>query len=140
MRSGYLMLLIGVAAALLPALTGCAKSDGIPRVPLSGSVTFQGEPVADGQVRFIPKPGTTAPLTIATISNGRYDTAGSGGVPVGQHRVEIRAYDPGTAAPKGPDDPRRKQLLPAKYNVQSTLELVVNAEQGGLKQDFNLLP
>jgi hypothetical protein len=103
-------------------------------------VTFQGQPVVDGQIRFVPKPGTATPLTTATISNGRYDTGDSGGVPVGQHRVEIRSFDPNTPPPRGPGDPQRRQLLPVKYNRQSVLELVVESGQSSLEKDFDLNP
>ena len=61
------------------------------------------------------------------------------GVPVGQYRVEIRSYDPNTPLPKTPRDPQRKQLLPAKYNVQSELEFAVEAGQDKITQDFDLL-
>jgi hypothetical protein len=139
-RSGHFTALMGIGAVLVWVFAGCGKSDGVPRVRVSGVVSFQGQPVADGQIRFVPKPGNAVPLTIVTISDGRYDTASIGGVPVGQHRVEIQSFDPKTPAPKLPGDPQRKQLLPAKYNSASTLELEVKSGQASLKQDYNLTP
>jgi hypothetical protein len=134
------LVLFVVGSALLSAMSGCRKGDGIERLPLSGSVSFRGESVVDGQIRFVPKPGTAAPLTITTIGEGRYDTASLGGVPVGQFRVEIRAFDPKTPAPQFPGDPQRTQLLPAKFNAQSVLELTVESGQTNLQHDFQLSP
>ena len=119
-------------------LAGCSSDDPYERVSVSGSVTFQGQPVEDGQIRFSAKMGTTAPVVIEQISDGRYATTNSGGVPVGQYRVEIRAYDPNTSFPKTPEDPPRKQLLPAKYNVQSELDFVVESGQDEIARDFDL--
>ena len=62
----------------------------------------------------------------------------SGGVPAGQYRVEIRSYDPNTPFPETPEDPPRKQLLPAKYNTQSELEFAVEAGQEEITKDFEL--
>jgi hypothetical protein len=120
-------------------LAGCSDDDPYERIPVSGSVMFQGQPVQDGQIRFNAQPGTTAPAVIETITDGHYATTNSGGVPVGQYRVEIRSYDPNTPLPKTPKDPQRKQLLPAKYNVQSVLEFAVEAGQDEITQDFDLL-
>ncbi len=140
MRRRHLVLLLGVGTVLLSPLFGCGRGDGIERVAISGSVTFQDEPVVDGQIRFIAQPGTKAPALIERISDGRYATTSSGGVPVGRYRVMIRSWDPNSPLPKGPDDPPRPQLLPAKYNSQSMLELVVESGQGPLTQDYELTP
>jgi hypothetical protein len=127
-----------MAFTLLAAFGGCRKGDGVERVRLSGSVTFAGEAIVDGQIRFVPAAEASVPLAIATIRDGQYDTAGIGGVPVGQFRVEIRAFDPKTPAPSFPGDPQRTQLLPAKFNTQSTLGLDVRSGQTALTRDFNL--
>ena len=136
----YSKLLIGLGAATLSALAACSKSDPYDRIAVSGSVIFQGQPVADGEIRFAPLPGTMVPVAIESITAGRYATKASGGVPVGSYTVEIRAYDPRTPPPKAPYDPPQKQLLPAKYNDQSTLELTVESGQTDLRHDFNLSP
>ena len=129
-----------VLAVLLPMVSGCGRGDGIERVTMAGSVTFRGQPVAEGQIRFIPKAGTAAPLTIEKVAAGRYATETSGGVPVGKHRVEILAWNPNEPAPSGPGAPPRRQLLPAKYNTQSQLEITLEPGQGQLNKDFDLTP
>ena len=94
--------------------------------------------MVDGQIRFVPKPGTVAPLVIEAITDGRYDTPTSDGVPVGHYRVEIRSYDPDTSPPKGPGDPQRTQFLPPKYNRQTELELTIPPGSDPLTKDYHL--
>ncbi len=118
-------------------MLGCG-GDGIERVPLSGKVTFQGQPIEDGQIRFVPKAGVAAPLVVESIQNGRYETLSSGGVPVGSFRVEITAWNPDQPAPQGPGMPPRRQLLPAQYNIRSTLDITIESGQEETTQDYEL--
>lgn len=138
-KRSWIVVLIGIVS-LLPVLNGCWKGDGVERIPLSGTVSFKGQAVADGQLRLIPKTGTVAPMTILTIVNGRYDTSSVGGAPVGRHRVEIRSFDPNTPSPTGPGQPQRTQFLPDKYNKRSTLELEVKSGQSQIEQNYDLTP
>jgi hypothetical protein len=133
-----LAVLGGLVAVSLVFAVGCRGSSGPERVALSGKVTLEGKPVEDGQIRFVPQAGTVAPVTIAAIKNGAYDTAVSGGVPVGTHRVEIRAYDPKEPAPRGPGSPPRKQLVPAKYNAGTQLEITIQSGVRVLTKNFDL--
>ncbi len=119
-------------------LGGCSDDDPYDRVSVSGNVTYQGRPVEEGKIRFSAKPGTTAPVVVENITDGRYATTKSGGVPVGQYRVEIRSYDPDAPFPKTPEDPRRPQLLPEKHNTQSKMEFSVEAGQGDITKNFEL--
>jgi hypothetical protein len=111
---------------------GCGGGDGLSKVLVSGSVTYDGKAVEKGQIRFVPQDGTTGPITIASVDGGRYTTESSGGVPVGAHRVEIKGYDAHEyqTAPTGPGSPPVKQLLPDKYNRASTLTAELTKESG----------
>ena len=128
--------LLLAAVACLAVLAGCG--DGIERVKMSGKVTFEGQPVVDGKIRFMPKQGTEMPLTIEPVKDGQYDTSTSGGVPVGSYRVEIRAYHPDDPIPQGPGAPPRRQLLPKKYNTFSELEITLEPGQKTITKDFEL--
>ena len=132
--------MFGLGVFLLSTLIGCGKGEGLERVAVSGKATYQEEPIVEGQIRFIAKDGTKAPVTIEPIRDGQYNTETSGGVPAGSYRVMIRSYDPNERAPSGPGSPPRKQLLPTKYNVQSTLTLEVVSGQGSLIHNFHLTP
>jgi hypothetical protein len=123
-RSG-LQRLTTAAPLLVLGLAGCGGGSEIERVVLSGEVTYKGEVIRYGEVRFVPEQGTLAPLTIALIKQGKYDTSLVGGVPVGDHRVEVRGYHPDDYENirPGPFAPPARQLLPDKYHEKSTLKL-----------------
>ncbi|HMO85216.1 MAG TPA: hypothetical protein PKC18_09885 [Lacipirellulaceae bacterium] len=82
----------GAALLLLPALlTGC--SDGRPtRVPVSGIVTIDGQPLPYGNIKFVPS--GARPSAGKIDENGRFKLTcydGDDGVVVGRHRVAISA-------------------------------------------------
>ena len=122
------------------ALCGCFGSgDDIDRVVVSGTVTYNGAPVDDGSIRFVPKYGTSAPVSGVAIVNGQYKIEMRGGVPVGTHRVEIRSFR--KLEKQYPDQPDamvpKDQLLPDKYNVESELEREIPTGKS-LTLDFSL--
>jgi hypothetical protein len=131
---------LSAALALALALAaGCGK-DGPERAVVRGRVTYQGQPVAHGHIRFLPEEGAIAPPTGAVITDGRYSADAQGGVPVGTHRVEIEAF---RAAPKPGDDvdvnvPPPPQYLPPRFNRASELQLTVPAGGGAITKDFDL--
>jgi hypothetical protein len=86
--------LLAVLSALVSA-AGCGPA-GPRRHEVSGQVTFQGQPVPVGVIRFLPdtKQGNAGPAGFAAIENGRYDTAATGrGTVGGPHEVVISGYD-----------------------------------------------
>jgi hypothetical protein len=133
-------MIVGIAVASMASAVGCRRNDGPERVALSGKITFQGQPVQEGQIRFVAIGGTEAPVTIGAVKDGVYSMAANNGVPVGTHRVEIVAFNPGDPAPIGPGAPPRKQLLPAKYNRQSELTVSIDTGQKQSAKDFDLTP
>jgi hypothetical protein len=118
-------------------LTGCGASDGVDRASVSGKVTFDGQPVQEGSIVFTPTAGTTGPMCFVAIANGSYSiAAGDRGPVVGKHKVAIEAYrDAGTVDDGGA--PLKDQIVPAKYNKETTL--VVEVTQGSNTHDFDLL-
>jgi len=87
------LLLVGVAV-------GCsARQQGPKRDPVTGMVTYGGEPVPTGRIAFEPdeSAGNTGPGGYAEITDGRYDTGLQFGAVGGPHIVRIEgysAYDP----------------------------------------------
>lgn len=128
----------GLNLALLLALAGCGGKDSVERVPVSGTVTFQGQPVQDGQIRFVPDAETATGVVIEAIENERYATKSSGGLTPGKYRVEILAFDPQTPPPQTAEDPPRKQLIPDKYNQRTQLRLTVEPGQKATAQNYAL--
>jgi hypothetical protein len=64
---------------LLVVLVGCSSEAGPTRYRVSGEVKFDGKPVPFGEVLFTPDSakGNSGAQGIATILDGKYDTAGS---------------------------------------------------------------
>ena len=83
------------AVLLLLALTftGCG-GDGLDRYPVSGTVTYDGEPVEFGAIFFEPTAsvGAIAPTVYLPIRDGKYDAEDKGPVK-GTYRVTVGGMD-----------------------------------------------
>lgn len=125
-------------ACILAALwtAGCGSESAIDRVPVEGTVTFNGSPVKNGQIRFYPIEGTPGPVAGSPIVEGKYSVVNKGGVPIGKHRVVIEGYE---APAAGADaDAGSIQYLPDKFNRQSTLTSEIAAGEPVVVRDFPL--
>ncbi|MCA9117938.1 MAG: hypothetical protein KDA79_22860 [Planctomycetaceae bacterium] len=143
----YQVLKVAVVTALL---TGCGGASGPEQVLVSGKVTWQGEPVEDGVIRFLPAEGSDTPTKSAVVQKGQYEASGRGALVPGTYRVEITAFTGGPAGPSLPvSDPEsakreqeaqtRKQILPEKYNAKSEIEpFVVPSGAGEIEKNFEL--
>lgn len=113
---------------------GCSRDSKHGTV--TGTVTLDGQPLTQGLIRFVPADGRTASADTA-IENGSY----SAQVPVGDKQIWISAskvvgkrkmYD----TPDSPTVDVTQELLPARYNAQTTLTLKV--EPGKQQKTFEL--
>jgi hypothetical protein len=107
----------------LAALSGCGPG-GPKTVPVSGSVTFAGQPVADGEIAFRSADGATASWA-GRIVAGRYAIRST----VGPKRVEIIAVRPKPGAkPKASGEGVINEMyIPDRYNLESELRAEVTA-------------
>jgi hypothetical protein len=128
----------GIAAALT-VLAGCSGS-GLDKVVVHGEVSYNGEPIPNGQIRFTPVDGTKGPVSGGVIKDGLYVAEGMGGVPVGSHRVEIRAYRPAKNAVGAmtAEGGASEQYVPGKYNGESILTATVSADNESAPINFAL--
>ena len=78
--------------SLLVAFSGCGPKSDLQKVVVSGKVTFEGQPVGNGQIEFHPMKGTRGPVSGAPIKDGEYRAHAKGGVPVGLQKVKIKGY------------------------------------------------
>jgi hypothetical protein len=124
---------------------GCGGSQGPERVVVSGTITYNGKPLPEGTIRFVPVQTSPVPTSGATIVNGNYKVDGKGAVPVGTHRVQIEAFrkvplvvEPGRqASPHWPKE-MPQQYLPRKFNADSQLEITIQPGSGPISKDFDL--
>jgi hypothetical protein len=122
--------LLSPLAALTAAalMAGCG---GHRTYKVTGTVSWKGQPVADGQINFLPVDGNVHPAT-AKIVNGRYEAQ----VSAGRMKVEIYAdqdlgYDPAM------HQNVKKGIIPPEYNALSTLSLDVQTNNDNVA-DFTL--
>ena len=128
----------GVILATL--LVGCSSRPAL--VQISGVVRFEGRPLAKGEIRFLPKPGTAAPANGARIVDGRYRVTARGGLLPGGYRVEIESGSTTGSEPAMPEPgagpPQAPLAIPARYNVESTLEAEISGEPREQSLDYEL--
>jgi hypothetical protein len=135
MRRSRVFCLLAFAAAAGAA--GCASGSRFGDV--QGEVTLDGQPLAEGVVRFVPADGKT-PTASALVEGGRFRER----VPVGNHRVEISS----PKLPKGvtssgqmkrgtvDEGAALEELIPERYNART--ELTTEVKKGTNKVRFDL--
>ena len=146
--------LVGIAACWgALALSGCgpAAVDDLPRQAVSGTVTFDGTPLAQGTIAFTPDTGAPTPAMVS-INGGGYSIPRAHGLVAGSYHVSILGSATTEPAEKFGDMPgkahreqaeaadRRQraeslgkastpnQLVPSRYNTAT--ELIADVKDG----------
>lgn len=136
-RRSLLVCTVHVSACVL-FFCGCSNEDS-NRASVSGTVTFNGEPLADGSIVFLPAGGNGGPSAGDTIQEGKYSIGVKKGPMVGTNRVEIVAVrETGKMVTygNGPEMAERISFIPAKYNEES--ELIEDLKPGRNEINFKL--
>lgn len=141
------LFVILVAAAPLCSCGGSREQSGPPTAAISGTVTLDGAPLAQGLVRFVPIEGTPGPKTTVPVTDGRFTADRAHGPIVGRHRIEIESTDDGGYPLDDETAPQRLReagitripfvRVPEIYNSRSTLVEVVT-ETGPNEFQFQL--
>ena len=119
------------AALLLFAFAAASCSQPNALVGIKGQVTLDGAPLPTGDILFTPADPQFG-AEAATISSGAYQAQ----VRPGKNKVEIRATRP-VPGKKGPmGEQLIEDIIPAKYNSQTTLSIDVSATKP--EHDFKL--
>jgi hypothetical protein len=128
-----------LAAGLLAA--GCSGGDDLPREPVSGTVTLDNQPLADGVIQFTPaEKAATGPSAVpggGEIKGGKFSIPRDRGLVPGKYNVAINSAEksertkPQQVGGGKVDLP--KELIPAEYN--SATKLTAEVKRGG-SNDF----
>jgi hypothetical protein len=131
---------------LASASTGCGDSKEYELAPVSGTITLDGAPAANVEVAFQPIGGaddpTPGPSSLASADDqGRFTLTtvrDEPGAVVGNHRVLITTPRPARESANDTDvGPPFKELIPAQYNINTTLTREVPAD-GTTEANFEL--
>jgi hypothetical protein len=111
--------------AVVIGAQGCGP-DGPDIASVEGVVTLDGKPLEGAQVLFVPEKGR--PAVGKSDASGRYrmeyTESRTGAIP-GKSRVEITTWAPGYMNEAGERVPGVKEVVPARYNRDTTLEFDV---------------
>ena len=123
---------MGIAISALLAHAGCSPpEDNLPREPISGTVTFAGEPLKKGSIQFIPASSGASVATGSIVVDGKFNVPRSEGPVPGTYKVMIFAEGVSTTSSAEGDRQRTVQnkkekrgegLIPLKYNMKSELK------------------
>jgi hypothetical protein len=159
----FQVVVVGLAFLLGASVLGCGGGgEGAGQrektTPVSGTVTYQGRPVVDAAVAFVPDAPTGRGAFGRTDSQGKYKimtfVAGDGAVP-GSYKVTVTkqlAEAPGKTAETGDDDyvdpetagaaaapAKPVGMLPVKYSTAASTPLTATVPDGAAQTiDFEL--
>ena len=103
------------------------------RYPVSGTVKLDGQPLSDDGLIYF-KTIATGAIDACNIKAGKY----TGNVEAGDRRVEIVVFRVKTVDIDGMKGETQENLIPAKYNSESTLTAKVTTS-GPNQFDFEVL-
>ncbi|MDP6442397.1 MAG: carboxypeptidase-like regulatory domain-containing protein [Pirellulaceae bacterium] len=129
-------------------LTGCGKSSAT----LSGSVSYGGQPIANGSIALQAQDEDGTSTSVA-IQNGNYSFGEDSGLTTGKYQVRVYAFadkavnqantedaaldpDDGEAVEGPPTSGGGENIIPSAYNAAS--KLTYEVASGENSKDFNL--
>ena len=126
---------IALLTGLLLTHSGCGEAKRVATIPVTGTVSFKGAPVADAYVVFLPASGPRA--TGTTDATGRFQlmtTNPSDGAVAWEHVVLVEKSEPANA-----NDPyaKRKAIIPPAYGNPQESPLRQKVAAGGTN-DFKI--
>lgn len=120
------------------SFAGCGSSDPLARYTVTGKVTFQSQPVEEGEITF--EDPTAGQVNSATLSaGGNYSLQ----LPVGEFKVSVApplVETKGTADSPPDKVPKNVKNIPKKYWVQEKSGLSAKVERDKRTFDFDLKP
>lgn len=128
----------GLVWLLVPLLITMPGCDAGPQVaPVSGTVTYDGEPLRFGVVMFQPSQGQLAQADIESDGSFTLSTFKPGdGAIVGEHRVSVSCYEGHNPEVREKQPPEQlslgQSLIPVKYSRVGTSGITIEVPPEGL--------
>lgn len=119
-----------------PVAPGCGGPANVASV--TGTVTLDGQPLADATVTFVPVEASGTLSRGTTDAVGRYQLvydSSYNGAAIGEYTVSISTFSSGLPD-ADPPQPKIPEKVPAKYNLNSELKAAVTGGRNEL--DFAL--
>jgi hypothetical protein len=116
---------------MLLFFAGCTNSNPQGRLPISGEVTFNGQPLESGSISFDPIGSQTERLQSGgQIVNGKYEIAAPQGLVPGEYQVRITSMIIDPNAPKDPvEPPKMISVVPPEFGSKTTQKVTVEKEK-----------
>ena len=135
------MRMLRIGAWLALGLCGCGgAADNLNREPVSGKVTFEGEPIARGAIQFRSTSPGAATNAGGLIRDGSYSISRAEGLVPGPYKVMITEEVQRPAGAGDAPGPRTKlepSRISAEYNVDTKLSAEIKAN-GPNNFDFDV--
>ncbi|MBQ7813863.1 MAG: carboxypeptidase regulatory-like domain-containing protein [Thermoguttaceae bacterium] len=141
----FALLLVALATlAVLPACSNAIKTEGV-----YGVVTYNGEPLADANVKFIPSDSTGSQSVGKTNEKGEYKLqtllgAADAGTTPGEYKVTVDCVEPyetgNMIEENGTEIPETKvrSVIPETYGRPETSGLTATVVEGDNVINFEL--
>ena len=113
-RTAYLPAL----ALLVLTFSACGRGDGLHRVEVHGSATFEGVPIERGLITFRPAPGSKGPAAGTGIVAGKFSIPTERGPTIGPHEVEVKIVSV-ASNPETPGDSAQNNRTPPQLKTFS---------------------
>lgn len=132
--------LMSAAVVFCLLSAGCGKS-GPEKYPVTGKVTYQGQPVGEGTVQFHnPEVGSFGVKLSAT---GEFSFAEIGGLTAGNYKVYVAPPEQYTTPPppgglQNLPPPKEFPNIPEPYRQANTSELSATVKSQANKLDFDM--
>ena len=148
-----------LAVPALVVMASCGSDDGLgKRYPVSGTVTYNGNPLEKGEINFVTEDLTKNYGATGVITNGSYTLSTGGnddGAQIGKYKVTIKAKEDYVSKAQadfqkesGKDNPKlpphytakaeaeAKSLIPAGYGDPRTTTLTAEVKPQSNTLDF----
>ena len=138
MKNYFTLTTIGVLITVV--FVGCGG--GPKTAPVTGKVTYRGQPLQFGSVMFQPEQGPVAKAQIESDGSFTLSTDGKPGAVLGPHKVRVSCFESQSpnppATPPGQEPTLGRSLIPQKYTnfAASGLEFTVTEDMEPVQIDL----